>query len=125
MKDQGRTTFEWLLYVGILTFLLWPFVQLWSIKAVPLYESDTHQRAAVALGNLMAEAQARPSCEDLPAQPFSPIAGFEDLGLEGSLEIYPHGDIPGLSVIRAQVRWGFSFFRKYLTLETFVGRIRP
>ena len=125
MKDQGRTTFEWLLYVGILTFLLWPFVQLWSIRAVPLYDSDGNQRAAVALGSFMAQAMARSSTEDLPAQPFVPLAGFEDMGLEGSLEVFPHPEFNGISVIRAQVRWGLAFFRKYLTLETMVGKVKP
>ena len=125
MREQGRTTFERLLYVGILTFILWPFVQLWSIHAVPLYDSDSHQRAAVAIGNLMAEALGKYNSEDLPAQPFASMPGFEDLELEGSIEIFPHPEFTGLSVIRAQVRWGFPVFRKYLTLETLVGRTRP
>ncbi|NLI79643.1 MAG: hypothetical protein GX442_24765 [Candidatus Riflebacteria bacterium] len=125
MKEQGRTTFEWLLYVGILTFFLWPFIQLWSIQALPMVDTDSHQRAAVALGNLMAEALARPGAGTLPNQPFVPIPGGEDLSLEGSIEYQPHLEIPNLTLVRAQVRWGVSVFRKYLTLETLVGRTRP
>lgn len=125
MKERGRTTFEWLLYVGILTFFLWPFIQLWSIRAIPMVDTDSHQRAAVALGNLMAEALARPSTGSLPDQPFTPIPGGEDLSLEGSIQFQPHLERPNLTLVRAQVRWGVSVFRKYLTLETLVGRTRP
>ncbi|RCK81241.1 MAG: hypothetical protein OZSIB_2110 [Candidatus Ozemobacter sibiricus] len=125
MKEQGRTTFEWLLYIGILTFFLWPFVQLWSIQAIPAWDSDEHQRAAVALGNLMAEALARPVTGALPNQPFTPIPGGESMSLEGSVEYQPHLESAGMTLVRAQVRWGLPIFRKYLTLETLVGRSRP
>ena len=125
MKERGRTTFEWLLYVGILTFFLWPFIQLWTIRAIPMVDTDSHQRAAVALGNLMAEALSRPGAGTLPDQPFTAIPGGEDLSLEGSIEYQPHLDLPNLTLVRAQVRWGVSVFRKYLALETLVGRTRP
>ena len=43
----GRSTIEWLLIIGIATSFLWPFMQLWTVQAVPLVESETQQKAAV------------------------------------------------------------------------------
>lgn len=120
-----RSTIEWLLIAGILTLFLWPFVQLWSIKAVPLFASDAHQRAAVAVQNILAKAAAGPFVESLPTSSFEPVPGNEDIGLEGMAEIMPHPDLTGLTIIRAHVRWGIFFFRKYLTLETSVSQTRP
>ncbi|MBF0500835.1 MAG: hypothetical protein HQM09_11925 [Candidatus Riflebacteria bacterium] len=117
---SGHTALQWALMFGILTFLLLPFVQLWSIEAIPLFASDDHRRAAVALENLLSEAQSRPFSESIPKTEFRLIPGYENMGLEGRIEILPHPDISGLTLMRAQVRWGFIMFRRLLSLEVAV-----
>jgi len=114
-----------MLILGILTFFLLPFVQLFSVQVVPLFASDTHRRAAACLDNLLAEAMARPWADLLPTTPFVPIASGSDFGLEGRVEVGPHPDLDGLTVIRAQVRWGWLFLRKTLSLEAAVSQTRP
>jgi len=114
---------EWLLYLGILTFFLWPFIQLWSIQAIPLIESDMHQKASIALENLMEEALASPFMESQPSSQFAPISG-DNPNLEGKVEIMPHPDIPGLTLVRATVRWGILFLKKNLMIEAAITRTR-
>jgi len=121
---SGRTTTEWLLIGGTITIFFWPFVQLWSIKAIPFLASDSHKKAAVAVENLLAEALARPFLETLPKTSFKPLPGGSEIGLEGKIEILPHPDISGLTIVRAHVRWGVFFFRKFLSLEAVVSQTR-
>lgn len=120
-----RSIFEKLIYLGIATFFLWPFVQLWSVKALPLFESDVHLRATVALENLMEEAMSRPFERMGDRTSFKPVAGFEDLGLAGRIEVFPHPEITANVMIRAQVRWGMFPFTKTLSLEYLRARTRP
>jgi hypothetical protein len=120
-----RSLFEKLLYVGIGTFFLWPFIQLWSIKAVPLFESDTHQRAAIALENIMEEALTKPFKKMDEKSSFQKIAGCEDIGLVGKIELFPHPDYERLILLRGQVSWGGFPFSKTLTLEYLKTRTRP
>ncbi len=125
MSDSApRSMFEKLLYVGIATFFLWPFVQLWSIKAIPVFESDAHLRASVALENIMEGALSRPF-ERSYSSPFEPVAGCEDLGLVGRVEILPHPEFTANVLIRAQVRWGMFPLTKNLSLEYLRARTRP
>lgn len=125
MSDPApRSMFEKLLYVGIATFFLWPFVQLWSIKAIPVFESDAHLRASVALENLMEGALSRPF-ERSYSSPFEPVPGCEDLGLVGRVEILPHPEFPANVLVRTQVRWGVFPLTKNLSLEYLRARTRP
>lgn len=121
----GRTLFEKLIYVGIATFFLWPFVQLWSIKAIPLVDSDTYLRASAALENLMEEALERSYECDSPNEGFKPIAGCEDIGLTGKVEVIPHPEFAQCKLIRTQVKWGSFPMSKTLTLEYLKARTRP
>lgn len=120
-----RSIFERLIYLGIATFFLWPFVQLWSIKAIPLFESDVHLRATVALENLMEEAMSRPFEPGGSKSSFVAVKGCEDIRLMGRSEITPHPDYPGNLLIRTQVRWGYFPFSKTLSLEYLRARTRP
>lgn len=125
MSDTAsRSMFEKLLYVGIATFFLWPFVQLWSVKALPVFESDSHLRASVALENLMESALSRPFERTVNAG-FEPVKGCEDLDLAGKIEILPHPDLPNNVLVRAQVRWGMFPLTKSLNLEYLRARTRP
>ena len=117
--------FEKLIYVGIATFFLWPFVQLWSIKALPVVESDTHLRASVALENLMEEALSRPFERNLSNNAFQLIKGCEDIDITGRIEIMPHPDFPANVLVRAQVRWGMFPLTKTLSLEYLRARTKP
>lgn len=121
----SRSIFENLLYLGIATFFLWPFVQLWSIKAVPLIESDVHLRASVALENLMEEALSKPFERSKTRAAFQPVSGGEDIGLYGKVEILPHPDFSSNVLVRAQVRWGMFPFSKTLSLEYLRARTKP
>ncbi len=124
-ENQPRSIFENLLYLGIATFFLWPFVQLWSIKAIPMFESDVHLRASVELENLMEEAMSRPF-EKMSFRPqFKPVKGCEDLGLTGKVESFPHPEFEGMFLTRAQVRWGWFPFTKTLTMEHLRTRNKP
>lgn len=124
-EKAERSIFEKLIYMGIATFFLWPFVQLWSIKALPLFESDVHLRATVALENLMEEAMTRPFDPAGAKSAFLPVKGCEDIGLMGKIEIAPHPDMPANLLIRTQVRWGIFPFAKTLSLEYLRARTRP
>jgi hypothetical protein len=118
MKEkQSASIFEKLLYLGIATFFLWPFVQLWSIKAIPMVDSDVHLRASVALENIMEEYLSGKFEKISPDRSYMPIKGYEDIGLQGKVVSYPHPDFKGLILTRAQVRWGWFPFSKSLTLE--------
>ena len=121
----SRSIFEKLLYLGIATFFLWPFVQLWSIKAVPLVDSDTHLRASVMLENLLEDALAMPFDHSRGRTAFQAIPGAEDIGLIGRTEFVPHPDFENMYIMRAQVRWGYFPFIKSLNLEKLVTRTRP
>lgn len=121
----GRSTIEWLLIIGIATSFLWPFMQLWTVNAVPLVETETQQKAASTLANLMEEALAKPQRDYYPTASFSPVPGMESIGLEGKTEIMPHPDFLDMTLVRVQVRWGYTLFKKSLTLETALARIRP
>lgn len=122
---QGRSTIEWLLIAGLVSFFLWPFLQLWSVKAMPLLDSDIHQRASQALENILAKGRSR-SFLDVPLDTdFNPLPDFTDIGLEGRLQIRPHPEFSGLILVKAQVRWGMYFFRKILTLEAVEAQTRP
>lgn len=125
--EGGRSALQWMLLVGVLTFFLLPFMQLWSVEAVPMFLSDSYRQAAVAAENLMAQAQSFPFNESQPATGFRPIksGGAEDLQLEGRVEVQPHPDLAGMTLVRVQVRWGWFFFRKMLTLESAVTQTRP
>lgn len=121
----GRSTIEWLLIIGIATSFLWPFMQLWTVQAVPLVESETQQKAAAVLVNMMEEAVSKPQRDYFPTTSFEPVPGMESFGLEGKTEIMPHPDFAEMTLVRVQVRWGFVLFRKMLTLETALARVRP
>lgn len=125
MAANGRTLFEKLVYVGIATFFLWPFVQLWSIKAIPLVDTDTHLRASVALENLMEGALERSFEPGGYTEGFKPLAGFEDIGLTGKIEAIPSQTCPDCLLVRSQVRWGSFPFNKTLSLEYLKARTRP
>jgi hypothetical protein len=116
--------FERLLYVGIATFFLWPFIQLWSVKAVPVFETDSHLRAAVALENLMEKALSRPFERSFSGG-YEPVQGCEDMGLHGKIEVFPHPEITSCSLVRAQVRWGSFPLAKTLSLEYLRARTKP
>lgn len=126
-EAQPRSIFEKLLYLGIATFFLWPFVQLWSIKAMPMFASDVHLRASVELENLLEEALARPFEKMSARSSFQAIKGCEDIGLTGKTEIFPHPDpvFAGMIMTRAQVRWGWFPFTKTLTMEHLHTRNKP
>jgi hypothetical protein len=124
-ETQPRSIFEKLLYLGIATFFLWPFVQLWSIKAIPLFESDVHLRASVALENLLENALSKPFEKMSPRTTFKPLKGFEDLGLTGKVESFPHPEFNGMVMTRAQVRWGWFPFSKTMTIEHLRTRNKP
>ncbi|MEW6710446.1 MAG: hypothetical protein AB1403_11540 [Candidatus Riflebacteria bacterium] len=124
-QTQPRSIFEKLLYMGIATFFLWPFVQLWSIKAIPMVESDVHLRASVELENLLEEALSRPFERISSKNSFKPVKGCEDLGLAGKIENFPHPDFEGMVMTRAQVRWGWFPFTKTLTMEHLRTRNKP
>ena len=124
-RDGGRSTLHWMLLIGALTFFLLPFMQLWSVEAVPLFLSDSYRQAAVAAENLMATAQAGPSGETLGEPGFRPLKSTGGQELEGRVEVQPHPELPGLSLIRVQVRWGWFPFRKIVTLESAVTQTRP
>lgn len=127
-KDQikeSRTIFEKLLYIGIATFFLWPFVQLWSVNAIPLFPSDNHLRASIALENLMENELAKPFVKMNDKVKFKPIKGYEDMKLLGRVHIFPHPDFENMSVIRAQVRWGSLLLPKSMSLEYLRVRTKP
>lgn len=124
-KTASRSIFEKLIYLAIATFFLWPFVQLWSIKAIPVFESDTHLRASVALENLMEEALSRPYERISAPTSFKPVKDCEDIGLYGRTEIFPHPEIPANVMIRATVRWGMFPLGKSLSLEYLQARTKP
>ncbi len=123
-ESASRSMFEKLLYLGIATFFLWPFVQLWSIKALPLFDSDGHLRASVALENLMESALSRPFERNFSTG-FEPVKGCEDLEMTGKIEIAPHPDFPATVLVRAQIRWGMFPLSKSLVLECLRARTRP
>ena len=125
MAANGRTLFEKLIYLGIATFFLWPFVQLWSIKAIPLIDSDTHLRASVALENLMEGALGRSFEASGYSEDFKPINGYEDIQLRGKIEALPQPNFPDCLLVRAQVRWGSFPFSKTISLEYLKSRTRP
>lgn len=124
-NSQTRTIYEKLLYLGIATFFLWPFVQLWSIKAIPLFESDVHLRASVELENLLEQGLSEPFVKMSPRSSFKPIISAIDIGLAGKVESFPHPDFDGMVMIRAQVRWGWFPFTKTLTMEHLRTRNKP
>lgn len=127
-KDQikeSRTIFEKLLYIGIATFFLWPFIQLWSVKAIPLFPSDNHLRASIALENLMENELAKPFVKMNDKVKFKPIKGYEDMKLLGRVRIFPHPAFENMSVIRAQVRWGNLLLPKSMSLEYLRVRTKP
>ena len=124
-REGGRSTLHWMLLIGALTFFLLPFMQLWSVEAVPMFLSDSYSQAAVAAENLMATAQAGPCGETLAESGFRPLKSAGGLDLEGRVEVQPHPDLPGMSLIRVQVRWGWFPFRKTVTLESAVTQTRP
>jgi hypothetical protein len=123
-KKPGRSITEKLLLIGIVTFFLWPLIQLWSLDAMPLVDSDVHQRATNALLGVLAEQLSRPFATQLPPWGFQSVKGYEDLGLESRVEIVPHPSIEGMVVIRAFVRWGVIGMRKTLMAEAVQTRAR-
>jgi hypothetical protein len=123
MKSVARGPLEWLLVLGSLTLFIWPFMQLWSVQAVPLFVSDAGRQAALALENLLAEARARPG-GGYERGAFKAIPGGEKISLEGRVEVLPHPSFGGMDIIRARVRWGGVFFRKHLILEAIVNQDR-
>lgn len=125
MDNQGRTLFEKLIYVGIASFFLWPFVQLWSIKAIPLINSDTHIKASVALENMMEAALERSFESSGYTEEFKPLKGYEDIQLKGRIEAVPMPQYPDCLLLRAQVRWGNFPFSKTISLEYLKSRARP
>lgn len=124
-KRESRTIFEKLLYIGIATFFLWPFIQLWSVKAIPLFPSDNHLRASVALENLMENSLSKPYTKVFDNTKFLPIKGYEDMKLTGRVTIIPHPTIKNMSIVRAQVRWGSVLLAKTMSMEYLQTRIRP
>jgi len=124
-EPAPRSIFEKLIYLGIATFFLWPFVQLWSIKSIPVFDTDTHLRASVALENLMEEALSRPYERVSSRSSFKPVAGCEDIGLQGRIEMLILPDLPANVLIRTTVRWGMFPIGKSLSLEYLRARTRP
>lgn len=122
---EPRTIIEKLLYLGIATFFLLPFVQQYSIEAVPLFQSDTHNKAVICLKNLLEQSLAKPFAEMTASPEFIRQPGYEDMDLEGRVEVLPHPEFRGMTLHRAQVRWGIWFFKKTLSLEACVTRTRP
>lgn len=122
--QTSRSLFEKLLYLGIGTFFLWPFIQLYSVKAIPIFDSDTHLRASVALENLMEEALSRPYEFSIAESKFVPIKGYEDLNLMGKIDIAPHPTYESNVIIKAQVMWGSFPFHKNLSLEYIGARTK-
>jgi hypothetical protein len=120
----SRSLFEKLLYLGIATFFLWPFIQLYSVKAIPIFDSDTHLRASVALENLMEEALCRPYEFSIADSKFVPIKGYEDLNLMGKIDISPHPIYNSNVLIKAQVMWGSFPLQKNLSLEYIGARTK-
>ena len=120
--QKSRTILEKLLFLGIGTFFLWPFVQLYSIRAIPVFQSDTHIRAGNALRNIMEKALSEPHIEMKPTPELKPITGYEDIDLVGRVEVLPHPRLRGLTLYRAQVNWGVWFFRKSIYLEAVKSR---
>ncbi len=125
MATQGRSLFEKLIYVGIATFFLWPFAMLWSVKAIPLVNSDTHLRASVALENLMESALERSFEASGYTEGFKALPGYEDIKLTGKIEAIPLPKFPDCLLVRAQVRWGSYPFSKTISLEYLKSRTRP
>ncbi len=121
----GRSTVDWLLILGILTFLVWPFISLWQIQAFPAWDSETYQRAANAVKGLMAEARSQPFRDNYQEKGFRTLESSGDHEIEGRVEYLPHPDLPGLTLIRAQVRWGYPLFKKSLFLESAITQTRP
>ena len=97
------------------TFFLWPFIQLYSIKAIPLFESDVHLRASIALENIMEDALSKPL--EISDDKFKQIPGYEDLELFGKIEIIPHPELKSNVIVKGQVKWGSFPFNKSLSLE--------
>jgi hypothetical protein len=114
-QNNSRSLFEKLLYIGMATFFLWPFIQLYSIKAIPLFESDVHLRASIALENIMEDALSKPL--EISDDKFKQIPGYEDLELFGKIEIIPHPELNSNVIVKGQVKWGSFPFNKSLSLE--------
>lgn len=125
LSRAGRSMVDWLLILGILTFLVWPFIALWQVQAFPAWDSETYQRAAVAVKSLMAEARSQAFRDNYQEKTFRTLGTAGDHELEGRVEYLPHPDLPGLTLIRAQVRWGYPLFKKSLFLESTVTQTRP
>lgn len=124
-KSRPRSLTEKLLYIGIFTFALWPLTQIWSVKAVPLFNSDVYIRASIALENLIEEALAKPYERVLVKPQFTPIKGCEDFGLVGRVEVSSHPDFKQCVLLCATVKWGLAPFSKTLSLEYLRSRTTP
>ncbi len=118
-RKGSRSLFEKLLYIGMASFFLWPFIQLYSIKAIPLFDSDIHLRASVALENLMEDALSKPLT--ISESKFTMVTGYEDIKLLGKVEILPHPQLNSNVIVKGQVKWGNFPFQKSLNLE-YIGR---
>ncbi len=125
MATQGRTLFEKLTYVGIATFFFLPFAMLWSVKAIPFVNSDTHLRASVALENLMESALERSFEASGYTEGYKVLPGYEDIPLSGKIEAIPQEKFPDCLLVRAQVKWGSYPFSKTISLEYLKTRTRP
>ncbi|MBF0409820.1 MAG: hypothetical protein HQM10_20935 [Candidatus Riflebacteria bacterium] len=125
MFRHGNAALQWVLTLGILTFFLLPFVQLWSVQAVPLFLSDGHRQAAMAVENLLAEALSRPYSEIMASSEYKPLPNTGDISFEGKVTAVPHPNLPGMVLIRAHVRWGILFIYKSVCLEAAISQTRP
>ena len=123
---EPRSVFEKLLYLGIATFILWPFVQLRTIKAVPLIDSDTHFRASIALENLMEESMSMPFdyLLTLPDE-YKPFEDASDISMKHKVVLIPHSFIENTYLLQASVSWGKSPFIKELHLEKLWTKRKP
>ncbi len=122
-----RSLLELLLVLGILTFFLLPFFQLWTIETSPWLDADTQRRAAVLAENLLEDALARP-CPNPPLPPQYVTLPAETGGsseYEGQVETFAHPEHDGLTVYRATVRWGVFPWHKSVVLETVRSRFAP
>ncbi|MBF0546771.1 MAG: hypothetical protein HQM08_20155 [Candidatus Riflebacteria bacterium] len=125
LSRNGNSALRTVLAFGSLTFFLLPFIQLWSVHDVPLFFSDSHRQAAMAVENLLSEALSKPFIEIMPKTEFHPISFPGDTPFEGKVEAFPHPNLPDITVVRAQVQWGMLFFRKQVVLEAMVSQTRP
>lgn len=113
---------EILLYIGIVTFLLFPLIRIFHIKTLPYFGiNDPSEIANVAI-SIMAFALSKPIPDGVMDYSFKPVQGYENIGLEASIQYIPHFVFDDIIIVRVNLRWGPSIFKKYVTLESVVNK---